>query len=49
MLHVADTHALIWFLTRDNKLGSNAKEIFQKTEEGETIIVVSVISLLEIL
>lgn len=49
MPYVADTHALIWFLTNDEQLGSKAREIFEITEKGEEIIIISAISLLEIM
>lgn len=49
MVYIADTHALIWFLTDSKKLGPNAQELFKKAELGETIIIISTISLMEIL
>ncbi len=34
-----DTHAWLWFLTSDERLGSKAKQIFEETEEGEETLV----------
>lgn len=49
MIYTADTHALIWFLTEDDKLGEEARTIFKKAEEGKAIILITTISLMEIL
>ena len=50
MVYVADTHSVIWFLTEEySKLGENAKRAFENTENGQDIIVISTISLMEIL
>lgn len=49
MLYVADTHSLIWFLTDDKKLGTKAKEILEKADEGKVIIIVPTIVLAELI
>jgi len=46
-LYVVDTHALIWYLTRDSKLGQQASAIFAAAERGETRLVVSAIVIAE--
>jgi len=47
-LYIVDTHALIWYLTRDKKLSSTALKIFQAAERGETRLGLSVIVLAEL-
>jgi len=37
MPYVLDTHALIWFLTSDNKLGKKALELLRRADMGEEI------------
>lgn len=49
MVYVADTHSTLWFLTNDSKLGSGAREVFERAEKGETIIIIPTISLAEML
>lgn len=46
-LYVVDTHALIWYLTNDRKLGAQAAQIFAATERGETRLIVSAIVVAE--
>lgn len=46
-LYVVDTHALIWYLINDQKLGEQAAEIFAAAERGETEIVISAIAIAE--
>lgn len=48
-MYVTDTHALLWFLTNDDKLGVRARELFRSCDKGETIIVIPSIALLECL
>jgi PIN domain nuclease of toxin-antitoxin system len=31
-IFVADTHALLWYLTEDKKLGIKAQEVFEKAD-----------------
>lgn len=47
-MYVTDTHTIIWYLTNDIKLGKNAKEILDKAEKGQEIIIVPTIVLVEI-
>ena len=49
MMYVADTHAVLWFLTEDSHLSAIAKEKFESAERGETVILIASISLLELL
>jgi len=32
-MYVADTNALLWFLTDDDRLGNEAKKIFIKSDD----------------
>jgi len=47
-LYVVDTHALIWYLLGDKKLGKSALAIFRAAERGETRLALSVIVLAEL-
>ena len=47
-VYVTDTHALLWYLTGDKKLGKQAKAIFLAAEQGQTTISASVIVLTEL-
>lgn len=50
MRYVTDTHCLLWFLLKDNsKLSEKAKEIFENAEEGNYIIIIPSIVLLELM
>lgn len=46
-MFVVDTHALLWHLTEDEKLGENAKEILAKADGGEVVIIIPTIVLAE--
>jgi PIN domain nuclease of toxin-antitoxin system len=46
-VYVVDTHALIWYLTNDKKLGKQAAEVFAAAERGETRLIVSAIVVAE--
>lgn len=46
-LYVVDTNALIWYLIKDKKLGRQAHQVFKAAEQGETQLVLSVISMAE--
>jgi len=46
-MYVADTHAFLWFLTEDKKLGKKAREIFESCDKDEVIIVIPTIVLME--
>jgi len=45
--YVADTHALLWHVTADPRIGTRAKTIIDKCEAGETQIIVPAIVLVE--
>lgn len=47
--YVADTHAVLWHLTNNPKLSTEARRRFLKADEGEAVIFVSAISSIEIL
>ena len=49
MKYVADTIAIIRHLTKSRKMSAKAKEIFRRTDRGEDQIIVSGITLMEIL
>ncbi len=46
-MYVTDTHSFIWHLKDDEKLGEKAKEIFEMCDNGQEIIVVPSIVLIE--
>ncbi len=46
-LYVVDTNALIWYLTKDQKLGGQAHQIFEAAEQGETQLILSTITMAE--
>ncbi len=46
-VYVVDTHALIWYLTDDRKLGRSASRVFEAAEKGETRLIVSAIVIAE--
>ena len=48
-MFVADTHSFLWFLTNDERLGSEAKEIFRLCDSVEETIAIPSIALLECL
>lgn len=48
-MYVTDTHSFLWFLTRDKRLSSKAREIFRLCDQGAEIIVIPSIVLLECL
>jgi PIN domain nuclease of toxin-antitoxin system len=45
---VTDTHALIWYLQDDVRLGRQARQAFEACERGECVIYVPTICLVEI-
>ncbi len=47
MTYVADTHAFLWYLAEDKRLGSSARQIFDSAERGEATIFVPTIVLAE--
>ncbi|MDD5473089.1 MAG: hypothetical protein PHU34_02965 [Candidatus Methanoperedens sp.] len=48
-IFVTDTHALLWYLTDDEKLGIRAREVFEKADTGEVDIVIPTTVLAEAL
>lgn len=48
-MYLADTHALVWFLTDDKRLGTTAREILESADRGEEIVGIPSIVLLELL
>ena len=40
-LHVADTHAVLWYLTADNRLGLSARSIMQ--DPGNQIVIPAIV------
>ncbi len=49
MAFLVDTHTLIWFLTKDNKLSARVIEILKRAEDGEETIIIPTIVLAEIM
>lgn len=49
MVHVTDTHSLIWFLSEDKSLSNKTKEVFENTEKGNDIMVIPTIVMTELL
>ncbi len=49
MLFVADTQALVWVQTKqERRLGKQARKAFQRADQGQALIYVSAASLLEL-
>lgn len=46
--YVLDTHALIWFLLDDPKLGKRARELFEAAEQHQTLLVIPAIVMAEL-
>ena len=47
--YVVDTHALVWYLTRDHRLSLRAREVLQGGQSGELLVLVSTVVLAEVL
>lgn len=47
--YVLDTHALIWYLTRDERLSPAARQAFREIERGEARGLVPIVVLLELM
>ena len=47
--YVVDTHALVWYLTRDRRLSLRAREVLQGGQSGELLVLVSTVVLAEVL
>lgn len=48
MTLVADTHALVWHLTHERRLGAGARRAFRSADEGRALCHVPAIALVEI-
>jgi predicted nucleic acid-binding protein len=46
-MYVTDAHGFLWFLSKDERLGKRALEIFRSCDKGQEIIVIPSIVLLE--
>ncbi len=46
-MYVTDAHGFLWFLSKDERLGKNALEIFRACDKGKEIVIVPTIVLLE--
>ncbi|MBI4162210.1 MAG: PIN domain-containing protein [Candidatus Aenigmarchaeota archaeon] len=46
-MYVTDTHSFLWFITKDDKLSYKAREVFRSCDNGETMIAIPSIVLLE--
>ena len=49
MPYVTDTHSLVWYLTDDPKLSTNAKRIFKKADDFQDHIFIPCIIFFELL
>ena len=49
MIYTADTHSIIWFLTKDRKLGYEALKAFRSADEGKSLVIIPSIVLAEII
>jgi len=49
MKYVVDTHSLVWYFTKDERLSNKVKEILQEAEQGRNEIIIPAIVLLEAL
>lgn len=49
MSYVADTHSLIWYMTRNKNLSSVAFDLFKKADEGKERIIIPSIIFFELL
>ena len=47
--YTVDTHALIWFITEDDRLGEKAKDVLLEADRGEACVIVPCIVLAECL
>lgn len=45
--YVVDTHTLLWYLSADNRLGSQARLLIERAEAGEIKIILPAIVLIE--
>lgn len=49
MFYVPDTHALVWYLSADQRLGNQAKAALESVDRGEAHALVPIIVLTEML
>ncbi|MBM4249737.1 MAG: type II toxin-antitoxin system VapC family toxin [Euryarchaeota archaeon] len=49
MMYIADTHALVWHLARDDRLGKGARRVLNEADRGDAEVVVPTIVLAEVL
>mgnify|MGYP001558793107 FL=1 len=47
MRYIVDTHSLVWYFTKDERLSNRAKRILQEAEDGRNELIVPAIVLLE--
>lgn len=47
-MYVADAHALGWYFTNDPRLGQGAAQVFERSERGESLILVPTVVLAEL-
>jgi PIN domain nuclease of toxin-antitoxin system len=47
--YMADTHSLLWYISNSPLLSSEAKHIFDQAEEGNAAVMVSAITLIEVI
>lgn len=45
--YIIDTHALLWYISADTRIGTQAKSVIEKAEAGEVKIIVPAIVLIE--
>ncbi len=48
-VYMADTHSLIWAFHKPNKLGENARRVFEEVANGEAKLLIPVIVLAELI
>lgn len=47
MTYVVDTHSLVWYFSKDERLSNRVKDILQETEDGRNELIIPAIVLLE--
>ncbi len=47
--YVTDTHAFVWYLAEDERLGSSAKAVFEQADRGVAVIIIPAVALAEAL
>jgi len=48
-LHLADTHALLWYLAGSSRLSGAAKQVFEQAKTGQATVIVPAIVLAELI